>query len=222
MNRRTLKLIALITMTIDHIGMILFPYNITLRIIGRISFPIFAYFVAEGCKYTSSKVKYISLMAAVECVCLTGYYIAMGEIYFSIMMTFIISTVIIMVYDLVKKAFTKGTLPALTASLGAVMFLYGINGICRELDIMYGFLGCMLPLMVYMREDKLSGLFLFSVVLWLQSRTSSYIQIYALTAVPLLALYDGKKMRSNKFEKYFYYIYYPLHLAFLYCLEIFT
>ena len=49
-----LKLIALITMTIDHVGMMLLPQLRILRAIGRIAFPIFAYMIAEGCRYTHS------------------------------------------------------------------------------------------------------------------------------------------------------------------------
>lgn len=218
MNRRTLKIIALVTMTIDHIGMILFPYNTFLRIIGRISFPVFSYFVAESMRYTSNRIKYISLMAVCEAVCLMGYYIQMGYLYYSIMMTFIFSAVIIMVYDLFLKTMKKGTLPSVIGGVGFMIFLYGINELCRIMDIMYGFWGCMLPLLVYMRDDKFSGLLFFALGLYLQSRTSSSIQIYSLLSIPLLALYDGKKMRSTKFEKYFYYFYYPIHIAFLYLL----
>ena len=37
-----LKLIALITMTVDHIGMLLLPRLMILRIIGRIAMPLYA------------------------------------------------------------------------------------------------------------------------------------------------------------------------------------
>jgi len=42
-------------MTVDHLGFILFPSLIILRIIGRIAFPIFAYMIAEGCRYTKNE-----------------------------------------------------------------------------------------------------------------------------------------------------------------------
>ena len=46
LNGNQLKIIALITMAIDHIGMYLFPQILFLRIIGRLSMPIFAYMIA--------------------------------------------------------------------------------------------------------------------------------------------------------------------------------
>jgi hypothetical protein len=51
----TIKIIACILMAIDHIGYHLFPNLIILRIIGRLSMPLFAFFIAEGCYYTKNK-----------------------------------------------------------------------------------------------------------------------------------------------------------------------
>ena len=58
LSSNALKLIALVSMTVDHIGLILFPQYRVLRIIGRIAFPIFAYMIAEGCRYTSNRIRY--------------------------------------------------------------------------------------------------------------------------------------------------------------------
>ena len=49
-----LKLIALISMTIDHIGFMLFPRVKILRVIGRIAFPMFAFLIVEGYFYTKN------------------------------------------------------------------------------------------------------------------------------------------------------------------------
>ena len=55
MNRNVLKIIAFVAMVIDHIGTVLFPDYVIFKIIGRIAFPIFSFFVAEGYFYTRSK-----------------------------------------------------------------------------------------------------------------------------------------------------------------------
>ncbi len=52
LSRNTLKLIAFVTMFIDHFGMVFFPGAVLWRIIGRISFPIFAYLIADGIQRT--------------------------------------------------------------------------------------------------------------------------------------------------------------------------
>ena len=53
-SNNVLKIIACITMLLDHMGFILFPEYPIFRIIGRIAFPIFAFLLAEGCYYTKN------------------------------------------------------------------------------------------------------------------------------------------------------------------------
>ena len=50
-----LKLIALFAMTCDHVGLQLLPNVLILRILGRLALPIFAYMIAEGCRYTRNR-----------------------------------------------------------------------------------------------------------------------------------------------------------------------
>ena len=59
MNGQSLKLIAMLTMVIDHIGLALFPNEMIWRYIGRIAFPIFAFLIVEGFVHTSDFKKYI-------------------------------------------------------------------------------------------------------------------------------------------------------------------
>ena len=71
-----LKIIALVTMLIDHIGAIIIPFlqgyteNMTtfialegmmviMRLVGRISFPIFAFLVVNGFYHTRNRKKYL-------------------------------------------------------------------------------------------------------------------------------------------------------------------
>ena len=54
-----LKLLALFAMTCDHVGLQLLPQFIILRIIGRLAAPLFAYMIAEGCRYTHDRGRYL-------------------------------------------------------------------------------------------------------------------------------------------------------------------
>lgn len=62
LSSNALKIIAAITMVLDHIGVYLVGSKslilyMILRLIGRMSFPLFAYCIAEGCRYTRNKKK---------------------------------------------------------------------------------------------------------------------------------------------------------------------
>lgn len=55
-----LKVIALVTMIIDHVGAVFFPEYLWFRIIGRLSFPIFCYLLVEGFFYTKNVILYMT------------------------------------------------------------------------------------------------------------------------------------------------------------------
>lgn len=58
MSGFVIKLIALVTMVVDHTGAALFPGVMWLRMVGRIAFPLYIFLVAEGCEHTRSMGKY--------------------------------------------------------------------------------------------------------------------------------------------------------------------
>ena len=58
LTNNQLKIIAVISMLLDHVGKELFPQYTILQIFGRVAFPIFSFMIAEGCLYTRDKKKY--------------------------------------------------------------------------------------------------------------------------------------------------------------------
>ena len=71
----SLKLLACVFMAIDHVGVRLFPHLIILRIIGRLAFPMFAFFIAEGCRYTRNKLRHFLMIFAVGVAYCIFYFI---------------------------------------------------------------------------------------------------------------------------------------------------
>jgi hypothetical protein len=59
MSQFWIKAIAAITMVIDHIGAIFFPDVALLRIIGRLSFPMFAWLLGQGEQHTRNFGRYL-------------------------------------------------------------------------------------------------------------------------------------------------------------------
>ena len=57
LSQETLKIIACVTMLIDHIGAVFFPVN-WMRVVGRISFPIYCFLLTQGISHTRNPGKY--------------------------------------------------------------------------------------------------------------------------------------------------------------------
>ena len=212
LNGNALKLIAAFTMLLDHIGYILFPGVLWLRIVGRLAFPIYAFMIAEGCKYTRSKKRYLSLIALLAAIYQIVYYIFDGSLYFSILTTFSLSILTIYAMDQVKE----NPRPAAFWILwGAVIGVWWLN---RTFTIDYGFWGCMAPVFAALPSKTKYDRPVFRVAalgagLLLLCMESSFIQPYSLLALPLLLCYNGKRGKWNM--KYFFYIFYPVHLVIL-------
>lgn len=216
-----LKLIAVIAMTVDHVGMVLFPSQLIFRIIGRLAFPIFAYMIAEGCRYTRSYGRYLGTMAAVAVVCQVVYLVAMGSLYQCILVTFSLSVALIFLY---KTAMEKRTPTAWLAMGGGIVLVFFLTEILpgmlpgTDFAVDYDFLGVMLPVLVYIGRNKWQKLCLCAVILLAMGSTVGSIQLWSLLTLPLLALYNGQRGKWKM--KYFFYIYYPLHLVVIYFIGI--
>lgn len=212
-----LKLIAMITMTIDHIGLTLFPQQILFRVIGRLAFPIYAFMIAEGCVYTKSMGRYFGTMAAVATVCQVVYLVALDSLFQCVLVTFSMSVALI---ALLKKAMEKkspiswaGVFAGITVAFFITEVLPGLLP-ATDFFVDYGFLGVMLPVVVYLAKGKTEKFWLTAAMLVALGLRIGNVQMWALLAMPVLALYNGQ--RGKRKMKYFFYLYYPLHLVVIY------
>ena len=219
-------------MIIDHVGMIFFwtvpgwQYEV-LRTIGRPSMPIFAYFIAEGCRYTRSPWGYLGKLLTCLVVCQVGLYIGTDSMEVCVFGPFLIGAALLFCLQNAKKAFFSGNLER--GVLWAQLLAAGIVGAYfanQFIEIDYGFWGCLLPVFagafflpetapagIKKLDNKWMGLLCFAVGLCLLSWFDDYreVQVYCLFALPLLALYSGKRGKWKL--KYFFYLFYPIHLV---------
>lgn len=220
-----LKIIAASAMAIDHIGAVFFPKLIILRIIGRIAFPIFAFYVAMGFSWTSDYKKYISRMFGFALITEIPYvffsYILDGNIYYmNVLFTFTFA--LCALYFFQRKNYLAMCifviLPQIVSSFTLIEFDYGSYGIL----MVFAF---------YMfQKDRihrnLSVLFLtiayaFSVYIPLGFPfyySFQSPQIFCVLSLPLLDL--SYKLKVN-LPKYFFYIFYPAHIAVIVCVYFF-
>lgn len=214
-----LKIIAMITMTVDHVGAILFPRCLWLRLVGRLSMPIYAFLIAEGCRHTRSMPKYLASVAAMALLCQVVYYAALGSLYQCILVTYTLSIGLTFLLQQAKKRSSVLWWLSALAAIGIIWFLTEILPLLlpgTDYGVDYGFLGVMLPVVIWLAPTKGLQLAFAAAVLLLMS-LSNPLQIPALAAVGLLALYNGQRGRWNM--KRFFYWYYPMHLLILYLIS---
>ncbi len=204
-----LKILAMVSMTLDHVGLQLLPQVPLLRILGRLALPIYGYMIAEGCRHTRDRRRYLLRIAALALLCQVVYFLALGSLYQSILVTFTLSICLICAAEHPRHA------RVLTAAVLLVIgFLcFGLPRILRGTDfaIDYGLWGVLLPAAVYFGKTKSQQLGLLALVLVMLALSYGGIQWFALAALPLLWLYNGRRGRRS-IGRLFYW-YYPAHLA---------
>ena len=219
LSNNQLKIIGIITMTIDHIGVYLFPQYEILRIIGRLAFPIFAYMIAEGCAYTKNRRRYLGTLCLVAVLYQVVYYVLSKSLYMGIFVTFSFSVAFIYVMDYARNKGGISGIITLLASFAVIAFAtIHLPHILHGFLIDYGFAGAMLPALVYGVKTKRDKLFMLSLGLVLLSGIYGGVQWYSLFALPLIALYNQKRGKIKM--KSFFYIYYPLHLVAIYGIDL--
>jgi len=233
LNSNHLKMIAIIAMTIDHMADLLFPgmpNNIlsnVFHIIGRITAPIMFFFICEGFYYTKNLKKYILRLLVFSVISHFAYCFAFGINYIpfstgnifnqtSIMWTLLWSVVALyIVYgDNKLKEWHKWCLVIL---LNLVTFSSDWSSI-----------GLMIILSMYsdrgnldkQMKNMMCWTFIYVLVSFIfVNKVYGIIQLFVILVYPLLKLYDGSKGKM-KWLKWFFYVYYPLHLIIIGILRV--
>ena len=241
-----IKWIAIITMLIDHIGaVILFPllgrmtyggygpeeiellntiYTIT-RTIGRLAFPLFAFLIVEGFVHTRDIKKYgirlflFALISEIPFDLATQGVLLEGtgqNIYF----TLTLGLVAMAVYEHFKED---------NRFLGLAIALM-ISVLAEWAHVDYGFYGVLLMFVFYLYRKETGkmaiGFFILALYKFIEAirQTGSmelssvplfyYLMYFTpLLTLPILAQYNGVR---GKQAKYFFYLFYPVHLLILY------
>lgn len=203
-----LKWIAIITMLIDHVGAVLFPYSMGFRIIGRIAFPIFCFLIVEGFSHTRDVRRYMVRLGIFALVSEIPYDLAFhGGISFEEGQN-VFFTLLLGVFMMYMLSLGSGILVK-------VLVVLSVFVLAEVLNTDYSGRGILLILIYYLfREKKAIGL--PAGALWNFSYGWGMIQCFGVAATPFLAFYNGK--RGPKI-KYFFYVFYPAHLFILYLLK---
>lgn len=212
-----LKILAMLAMTCDHVGVQMFPHLLWLRIIGRLAMPVYGFMIAEGCRHTRDRKKYFLRLFAMGLLCQVVYFVAMGSLYQCILMTFSLSVCLICLLDMVEREKSRKNWGKLLAGTLLVFFLCVVLPDLlphTDFQVDYGLAGVLLPVLIYGAGTRglLLGLFLLAMQF-------GSIQWFAFGAVPLLLAYNGQRGKAN-IGKLFYW-YYPVHLVVIYGISLF-
>lgn len=216
LGRELLKWIAIITMTVDHVGAILYPEFTVLRFIGRLSFPLFAYLLILGMESTRNIRNYLTRLFLFSIISQVPFFLALGfEPFGYLNIFFTLSFGLIFIYFF-KKSSVFVLVPVF-ASL-VLPFDYGIYGIAM--------IGCMYILKENTKFGVVSLVLLNTLFLVPWS-----IQFLSISAIPLIVLHKNGSLNITRetteeftiplWRKYFFYVYYPLHLALLYIIKLY-
>ena len=233
LNSNQLKLIAIIAMTVDHIAWAMFDgypsalLPLVMHIIGRLTCPIMCYFIAEGYHYTRNINKYTFRLFAFAFVSHFAYIFASNDFvdfksfipfYYgnflnqtSVMWSLAWGLVMLRIADSKRiKSIYKVllviliciiTLPSDWSCIAALCIVaIGTNrGDFRKQMSWMIFYVALYSLVYFFAIDKTYGILQMGVVL----------------SIPVIAMYNGKRGKNpkiNQFMKWFFYIFYPLHL----------
>lgn len=220
MSNFSLKILALIFMTIDHVGYFLpngsTEYIIT-RSIGRLAFPIFLFLIIEGYTHTSNVKKYMRNLYIFALISALPFKYAFGS-YFDVFFT--LGTVILMLevlkmnthktYDiLILVVFTIISIPFDWGAPAIVTVYFSRNyfGNAKKLAVH-------LPIILFLATTLSFSLFWGILNTIANFNLVYYFLVPILFSIPILYSYNGERgPKLVGIRKYFFYLYYPIHLV---------
>lgn len=221
-SQESLKRIACITMLIDHIGAIFLP-GYSLRIIGRLAFPIYCFLLAEGVHYTRNPNRY-ALRLAISMVLTEPIF----DLAFSGRWTWAHQSVMVtLLLGFLGLQTMKKCRNLPLRILAVVPFAL----LAQWLRTDYGGAGVCLIALFGISRDLPHRLFIqLAGMVLIFSRMPSLkipfggiylsIQLFAVFAIIPIALYSGRKATGSKLSQLGFYLFYPVHLLVLYLIRI--
>ena len=225
-----IKVIAIITMLIDHIGAFLvYPYLLggavtevekwqklyyIMRIVGRVALPIFAFMLIEGIKHTSNVKKYVLRLVVFAIISELPFVMASENAISKISMTNVFFTLAIAlttvaVLDKLIKLKNKYLLvPAvLIIGIGAAIAKY-LETDYGEYGVLAVVLGFLLSKITADVGEKISYIAAISGICMILISIGG-LETFALLSIIPVCFYNGKRGAGLK---YFFYVFYQAHL----------
>ena len=223
-----IELVAVVSMIIDHVGFVFFPEMIIFQIIGRLSFPLYAYLIALGYSRTKNSIIYLNSLKnrGVEDIfiaCtdnLTGFSSAIEAVFPKLNVCFTLSFSIISLIVFESNRINKVL----------KLFLYIlILFLALLLGCEYGSYGILLVLLFHLyiknQHDKTYKIYaitsiIFLIIVSMFVFSFSIIHLYSILSLPIILLTPKniQKIKVNSI-KHINYLVYPLHLLIMFLIR---
>lgn len=237
LDRTQLKIIAIVSMVIDHSawGFVDFytPLGQILHIMGRLTIPIMCFFIAEGFRRTHDLRKYILRMAAYASITVIPFYIFFGEEYGyrqNIIFDYLLGLLMLTVLE--HKKLKKCYKVVLVTGLFVVSAAVGgwlITPQCFILAFYYGrsfgekakwvCISTIVTVAFLVVSISLNQIYHFSHYEWLW--WDKFYLLGFMLALPLIRCYNGEKGKTFV-GRDFFYIFYPAHFIVLTAIKAFV
>ena len=225
MNYIIIKLIALFTMLIDHIGGTI-VLNEEYRAIGRLSFPLFAFLLINGFNHTTNKYKYLLRLGMFALISEIPYNLAFSKSLINteglnIFFTLFNGLLLIIICEKIKNKINNVWLIISQYCL-ASMFMV-LNYIIKADYGPFGILLIFLLYKTYGTSIKAKIKMSISLIVFALSYliAISNAEMLAIVDIIFIFMFEDKKVNVNKIIKILMYVFYPVHLLILYLIELF-
>lgn len=200
MTSYQIKLLAALLMVVDHVGVVFFPNQLIFRYLGRLSFPLFAWLVGQGEKYTKNFKSYLLRLIVWAGISQPIYCSLFKVINPNILVTLSLGLLAI---RLGKLCNFKYLVWLSFAALG------------QTINTSYGFYGILTITVLSEFEPSnfnwwLQWISVNLIIIFMIPVTERY-QLLALAAPLFIMLWNGKQGRKDKL----FYFFYPGHLFIL-------
>ena len=218
-------------MFFDHFVTVFLPHNdltsLIFRFAGRLAAPIFCYFIAQGFYYTSNVKKYIVRLFVLAAISHIPY-----NLNYARSLSFFDATSVVwpLAMGLIAlTAFKSDKLNIiLKLAIAAACCILSYQANWNFFAVLW-ILGFGLNHGDFRRQILSFCIIGAAYLAWQLRRYGFFHELYPqwfqlgiFLAVPLLFMFNNKPVKKSVFMTWFFYIFYPAHLVFLYLLNHFT
>ena len=203
-----LKLIACLSMFIDHLGAVCFSGMMGFRIIGRLAFPIYCFLLVEGAVHTRNMKKYILRMGIFALISEVPFDLAFYHrlVYMGHQNVFFTLGLGLLAIWFLEHPIEQLDIPDVLYKL-LVIIAAGL--IAEFFNTDYGFTGiAVICIFYYLRGQPQLKYPIAAILL----AAMGGVKVYAVLALIPILLYNGQRGRQTKVMQYGFYIFYPTHL----------